>query len=429
MEFCAGSRTSIHEGRVIGMDAARVCGYDGYVGLDVGKGSHAWCLVTRAGGAVEAEGSVPSAPGEASALAAGLARRGRLLAVVDQPGGFAAPLLRELSGAGIDCAYVAPGRFAEVAGIWGEDKTDAGDARVLARMAVPFCALLREAAPPSGARAELAVAERTAAYNRLHDALATAFPEWERVLRGQRLHSLCALGLLSACGGPASLSRAGAAGELPGGTRGARLAAELLDASRARAAAPGEDAWEGYVAGLATRLLALEREVAAADARIAGLCGEVEGCGLLRGIPGVGAHLAAVIALAIGDVSRFDGEAGLAAHAALGELGEGNAQPAGRQQGAQGRPVQGGADVGAERPKERRVRRREEALGQALRPGGDGPGEKAAQGHLPHALERGALQAGRVAAGLRGSRIAISLMTWGVERPSSRGQGRTVRTA
>ena len=191
------------------MKRSEVSGYRVFCGIDVGKGSHHCVALAPDGETVLLERRVGQDEAELASLFADLAAIGPTIAVVDQHAGFGALVASCARAAGAGLASVAPSRFAWIAAVSGECKTDASDALELARLPIEAPRHLDWAPEPAGEAAEAAcllryrhdmVRERTRAYNRLHDALNRCCPALERLLAGSALHSLAALSALARYG-------------------------------------------------------------------------------------------------------------------------------------------------------------------------------------------------------------------------------------
>lgn len=147
-----------------------------------------------------------------------LARHGRILAVVDQPASIGALPVAVARAAGHQIAYL-PGlvmhRLADLHP--GTAKTDARDAYVIADAARTLPHTLRRVDAGDDTLAELEIlvgydddlaGEVTRISNRIRGLLTQIHPPLERVL-GPKVQHAAALELLSRCGGPAGLRKAG----------------------------------------------------------------------------------------------------------------------------------------------------------------------------------------------------------------------------
>lgn len=314
------------------MDRKDVAVYERVIGVDVAKSAHHHCTVDPSGDVVS-RGEMRSDERSVAEALASAASGLRALVVVDQHRTFGAPLVRCAQACGMDVACVSPRDFARASELWGEDKTDALDAAVLARipLAVPGIAHLLplpdealEALREVSSVREGCVCERTRAYNRLHDLVCRMCPAWEQVLARNRLHTRQALTILSRYGCPSALRRSGERARAwvarqPGcGAGASELAGRLLRAAREQEApVAAEDVLGRRASSLARRLLELEAECSLLEEEIEAVGQGVRDYAILRSVPGFGVAASAAAAGAIGDISRFGSPAKLATYSGL----------------------------------------------------------------------------------------------------------------
>ncbi len=310
--------------------------YDAICGIDVGKASHFAVVLDQ-----ECEPdrpiirrSVEQDEGAIRQLLAECRTHGRTLVVVDQYDAFGALVVAVTRDEGVDVAHISPARFKKVAETWGEDKTDARDAMIIADAArstprnvdpVPerseAVARIREL---SGERDD-AVTELTRLYNRLHALVTRSCPALEQVLSRDRLHNKCELEMVAEYGGAKGLTAAGRAAvaehlaKMPyQRTRGPKRAEEAFEAiGRQTVFAPGTEEMEAHARRVAKRIQELQGLVAELDGRIAELSGQVPEVRILMSVPGIGKVYAATIACEIGDISRFPDANHLASYAGV----------------------------------------------------------------------------------------------------------------
>ena len=260
--------------------------------------------------------------------------RGRTLVVVDQYDAFGALVVAIARDEGMDVAHISPARFQKVAETWGEDKTDARDAMIIADAArstprnvdpVPERSeAVARVRVLSGERDD-AVAEMTRLYNRLHAIITRSCPALEQVLSKDRLHNKCELEMVAEYGGAKGLTAAGKAAvsghlaKMPyQRTRGPKRAEEAFGAiGRQTVFAPGTEEMEAQARRLARRRQELRALVAELDGRIEELSALVPEVAVLTSVPGIGRVYAATIACEIGDVSRFPDANHLASYAGV----------------------------------------------------------------------------------------------------------------
>src|SRR5690242_19498796 len=191
--------------------------YAVFLGLDVGKGEHHACALDPTGKKLH-DRALPNDEQRLRALFAQLGRHGRVLVVVDQPASIGALPVTVARAAGCQVAYL-PGltmrRLADVHP--GNAKTDARDAYVIADAARTLPHTLRRVDTGDETLAELEVlvgfdddlaGEATRISNRIRGLLTQIHPALERVL-GPKVHHPAVLELLSRCGGPTGLGKAG----------------------------------------------------------------------------------------------------------------------------------------------------------------------------------------------------------------------------
>lgn len=306
------------------MERREVARYDAICGIDVGKFSHFAVVLDQDCEAERPRMRCEVAQNEADIRAflhrcAGI---GRTLVVVDQYGAFGSLIVATCRAEGVDVAHISPERFSKVAATWGEDKTDARDAMIIAEaarsqprtvMPVPDRAdAVASVRVLSSERAD-AVDELTKVYNRIHATITAACPPLEDLFSRDRLHNKCELEILAEYGGPEGLREAGKAevtrhmGGIPYmRTRGPRKAEEVFEAiGRQTVSVPGALEMESRVRRLAKRAQELQALVTELEARIDDMSSLIPEVRILTGVPGIGRVHAATIVCEIGDISRF----------------------------------------------------------------------------------------------------------------------------
>ncbi|MCL2825848.1 MAG: IS110 family transposase [Eggerthellaceae bacterium] len=296
--------------------------YGVYCGVDVGKGSHYLVALRPEGDERLASRPLPQDESAIREAFSGLSALGKVLVTVDQPGCIGSLVVAVAQDMGIDVAQLPPRAFRKAADTYGELKTDAFDAFVIADVSRATPRMIELVAPRGEAleairalssfRAD-AVKERTSCYNRLHDLLNKACPPLEALFAGDALHTALALALLARYGGPLGLRAAGqarvaawAGAQRYQKSRGPKMAAAVFAAlSEVTVALPAAAVMEAEAKRLAARAGELEALVAGFDSEIAALARSVPEAVLLQGMPGMGAVLAPAIAAEVGDVSRF----------------------------------------------------------------------------------------------------------------------------
>ncbi|MFI5497407.1 IS110 family transposase [Actinoplanes sp. NPDC051859] len=305
--------------------------YQVFLGLDVGKdGHHAVALDPR--GKRLHDAALINSEAKLRQVFDKLARHGRVLVVVDQPASIGALPVAVARGCGHEVAYLPGLAMRRIADLHpGAAKTDARDAYVIADAARTLPHTLRRVDVGDEALAELEVlvgfdddlaGEATRLANRIRGLLTQIHPALERVL-GPRVQHKAVLQLLSRCGGPAGLRKAGrsklieiAAKNAP--RMGERLVEQIMNAlDEQTVTVPGTIAAEKILPRLADSL----RDVLLQRDQVAG---EVEGmldahplAQVLTSMPGIGVRTAARILLEVGDGTAFKTSGHLAAYAGL----------------------------------------------------------------------------------------------------------------
>lgn len=258
------------------------CEYAVFLGLDVGKEEHHACGLDPAGQRVY-DKPLPQSESRIRAVLTGLATRGPVLVVVDQPasiGALAVALARSLD---IDVAYLPGLSMRRIADLHpGNAKTDARDAYVIAEAARSMPHALRRVDTGDAALADLEVivgfdddlaGEVTRISNRIRGLLTQVHPALERVL-GPRVQHPAVIELLTRFGGPQGLAKATRRQLLAATkTRAPRSYNQLLDAvttalSEQTVTVPGTRAAELVLPQLATTLAGLLAQRAQAAKQI-----------------------------------------------------------------------------------------------------------------------------------------------------------------
>ncbi len=317
------------------MRRSDIAAYDVFCGIDVGKASHYIVMLDRDGDDFLLSG--PVAQDEAAireALASARSSGERMLVTVDQNGGFGSLVVAVAKDMGLDIAHLPPRRFNQVAQAYGEDKTDANDAFVIAdvsRSAPRHIELIGERSEATARIKVLAscrddiVGERTRCYNRLHDLLHRICPALDEVLSKQKLHNELEIRLVARYGGPQGLKRAGKtrAARWAGGlkyckTRGPKLVDTVFDALAGQTVSlPATSVIEARIKRIAERVIELEAEERELDAELERLSEQLIEVRLLKSIPGIGRVFGATIAAEIGDIDRFVNAHHLASYAGV----------------------------------------------------------------------------------------------------------------
>jgi transposase len=305
--------------------------YGVFLGLDVGKSDHHAVGLAPDGKRLH-DAPLPNTEVRLRALFDKLARHGRILVVVDQPASIGALAVAVARACGHQVAYLPGLSMRRLADLHpGSAKTDARDAYVIADAARTVPHTLRRVDTGDEAFAELEVligydddlaAESTRVSNRIRGLLTQIHPALEHVL-GPKIGHPAVQELLSKCGGPTGLRKAGrrkllalAAARAP--RMGTRLVEAIFSAlDEQTVTVPGTAAAETVLPRLADSL----RQVLRQRDQVAG---EVERildahplAGVLTSMPGIGVRTGARILLEVGDASAFATSGHLASYAGL----------------------------------------------------------------------------------------------------------------
>jgi len=306
-------------------------GYGVYLGLDVGKGEHHAVGLAPDGKRLH-DAALPNTEARLRELFDKLARHGRVLVVVDQPASIGALPVAVARAAGHQVAYLPGLAMRRIADLHpGSAKTDARDAYVIADAARTLPHTLRRVDVGDEALAELEVlvgfdddlaGEATRISNRIRGLLTQIHPALERVL-GPKAHHKAVLELLSRCGGPAGLRKAGrrkllsiAAVHAP--RMGERLVEQIMTAlDEQTVTVPGTQAAETILPRLADSLRDVLRQRDQVAKEVERMLDAHPLAPVLTSMPGIGVRTAARILLEVGDGSSFATPGHLAAYAGL----------------------------------------------------------------------------------------------------------------
>lgn len=307
--------------------------YDIYCGIDVGKTSLHVVALEKATDVTIFDSLIDYEVSAIRKVLETLSLQGKTLVTLDQCGGFGNMVVEITRDTGLDIAHIPPRRFRDVADCFGEDKTDALDAHIIAETAMcmprfidPVCereTLLAEAKALLSYR-EAIGKERTAAINRMHALLQQSCPPLAAVFSGGgwKLGDPLSLQIMAKYGGASGLRRSGqvraerwASSIKHYPQAGPRLIKDMFDAISGQNVYASEgEAIERIIRTTAERVLCATSEKAELDeiieAKLA-LTGKLKP---LMSIAGIGPHLAAVILCEVGEIERFPSEAHLASY-------------------------------------------------------------------------------------------------------------------
>ncbi|MEU4483255.1 IS110 family transposase [Micromonospora sp. NPDC023966] len=314
-----------------GGDAVHGDNYEVFLGLDVGKDGHHAVALNRDGKRLH-DAALVNTEAKLRQVFDKLAKHGKVLVVVDQPASIGALPVAVARACGHQVAYLPGLAMRRIADLHpGSAKTDARDAYVIADAARTLPHTLRRVDVGDEALAELEVlvgfdddlaGEATRLTNRIRGLLTQIHPALERAL-GKNIQHKAVLELLSRCGGPAGLRKAGrrkltSIANKNAPRMGERLVQRIMAAlDEQTVVVPGTAAAETILPRLADSLrdvLQQRDHVAAEVDRILDAHPLAE---VLTSMPGIGVRTAARILLEVGDGTSFATPGHLAAYAGL----------------------------------------------------------------------------------------------------------------
>jgi transposase len=302
-----------------------------FIGLDVGKSEH-HCTALNTAGKRLADRRLPNDEAALRELFTGLAARGQVVVVVDQPASIGALPVAVAQAMGLATAYLPGLAMRRIADLHpGSAKTDARDAFVIADAARTLPHTLRSVDIAGPAMADLSVLmgydddlrdQVTAGTNRIRNLLLSVHPALERAL-GEHLAHPAVLGLLARYGGPAGLRHAGRRRiDTVLAKRAPRMHAALADRiwtalGEQTVVVAGTAAVEAILPGQAAALAGLLDQRKAIAAEVERVLDDNPLAEVLTSMPGVGVRTAARILVEVGDASSFPTAGHLAAYAGL----------------------------------------------------------------------------------------------------------------
>jgi transposase len=305
--------------------------YGVFLGLDVGKGEHHAVGLDPAGKRLH-DAPLPNSEPKLRALFGKLAAHGPVLVVVDQPATIGALPVAVARACGHDVGYLPGLAMRRIADLYpGTAKTDARDAYVIADAARTLPHTLRRVDVGDDTLAELGVlvgydddlaGEATRISNRIRGLLTGIHPALERVLGPKTTHP-AVLEILSGCGGPTGIRKAGhrtlttiATAHAP--RIGDKLVADILAAlGEQTVTVPGTTAADTVLPRLAESLKTVLQQRKTVAAEVEEMLDAHPLAPVLTSMPGIGVRTAARILLEIGDASGFASSAHLAAYAGI----------------------------------------------------------------------------------------------------------------
>ncbi|WP_410598082.1 IS110 family transposase [Amycolatopsis sp. lyj-23] len=302
-----------------------------FLGLDVGKSEHHAVGLAPDGKRLH-DGPLPNSEAKLRALFDKLARHGTLLVVVDQPATVGALPVTVARAAGHQVAYLPGLAMRRIADLYpGRAKTDARDAFVIADAARSLPHTLRPVDVGDDTLAELEVlvgfdddlaGEATRISNRIRGLLTGIHPALEHAI-GPKVSHPAVLEILSRCGGPAGIAKAGrrkltAIAKVHAPRMGERLVEAIMTALGEQAVTvPGTAAADTVLPRLADSLKTVLLQRKHVAEQVEGILDAHPLAGVLTSMPGIGVRTAARILLEVGDASNFASSGHLAAYAGI----------------------------------------------------------------------------------------------------------------
>ncbi|RSM51721.1 IS110 family transposase [Amycolatopsis sp. WAC 01376] len=305
--------------------------YSVYLGLDVGKGEHHAVGLDINGERLH-DAPLPNTEPKLRAMFDKLAAHGPILVVVDQPATIGALPVAVARACGHEVAYLPGLAMRRIADLYpGNAKTDARDAYVIADAARTLPHTLRQLNVGDEALAELDVlvgfdddlaAEATRVSNRIRGLLTGIHPALERVL-GPKISHLAVLEILSRCGGPIGIRKAGRRKLASIATKhaprmGTKLVEDILTAlDEQTVTVAGTAAADKILPRLADSLKTVLQQRKTVASEVEEILDAHPLAQVLTSMPGIGVRTAARILLEIGDASGFKSSGHLAAYAGI----------------------------------------------------------------------------------------------------------------
>ncbi|WP_116206789.1 IS110 family transposase [Amycolatopsis circi] len=305
--------------------------YAVFLGLDVGKGEHHAVGLDPSGKRLH-DAPLPNTEPKLRAMFDKLAAHGPVLVVVDQPATIGALPVAVARACGHDVAYLPGLAMRRIADLYpGNAKTDARDAYVIADAARTLPHTLRQLNVDDEALAELDVlagfdddlaAEATRVSNRIRGLLTGIHPALERAL-GPKISHPAVLEILSRCGGPIGIRKAGRRKLTAIATKhaprmGAKLVENILAAlDEQTVTVAGTAAADKILPRLADNLKTVLQQRKTIASEVEEILDAHPLAQVLTSMPGIGVRTAARILLEIGDASGFKSSGHLAAYAGI----------------------------------------------------------------------------------------------------------------
>ncbi|SEF38066.1 Transposase IS116/IS110/IS902 family protein [Amycolatopsis pretoriensis] len=298
-----------------------------FLGLDVGKDAHHAVGLAPDGKRLH-DGPLPNSEPTLRALFDKLTAHGTLLVVVDQPATIGALPVAVARAAGHQVAYLPGLAMRRIADLYpGRAKTDARDAFVIADAARSLPHTLRPVDVGDEALAELEVLvgfddDLAGEATRIRGLLTGIHPALEHAI-GPRISHPAVLEILSRCGGPSGIAKAGrrkltAIAKAHAPRIGEKLVEAIMTAlGEQTVTVPGTAAADTVLPRLADSLKTVLQQRKQVAEQVEGILDAHPLAGVLTSMPGIGVRTAARILLEVGDASNFASSGHLAAYAGI----------------------------------------------------------------------------------------------------------------
>jgi transposase len=303
-----------------------------WAGFDIGKAFHWLCVLDDEGGVVlsrrveATEEDIEAACSQIQALGSLLERA----VAVDMVGGPATLLEAALLGHGERVFYM-PGMSVNRAreGYQGEQKSDRGDARLIADQLRMRWRSLRELQPQGDEMVEMRllvshrrdlVTDQARCITRLRALLNEVFPGLDALLDFHKDRAFVLLGKVST---PDSAKKLGASRlarwlRARGIRRSDELAQKVIEAAKAQnRQMPASEARGALVREMAADVLRIRERIGEIEGRLEELLSARPEAEVVRSLPGMGVVFTASFLAEVGDLGRFDSADALAAAAGL----------------------------------------------------------------------------------------------------------------
>ena len=305
--------------------------YDVYAGFDVGKFAHHVVAIKANDQQIILNKKVAQDEESIRDVINGFKVFGRVLAVMDQKGNVGRLLAATIKDMGIDAGFLTPSDFHAFSKGYSEVKSDAGDAYIIADVAMRFTNRISpiadfeervEALRVQTALRGALVRDSTQAKNRIRDLLVQIHPSFEACIGRDGLDKPVYLCILEHYGGPDGIRRAGKK-RLKAfisklayyGQKADALTEQIFSAlSKQTVCLPGADAREDAIRFWVAALILRKQEIKGVEEKIKAIYKSFPESVILNSMPGIADVFGAVILAEIGDINQYQNAGHLAAY-------------------------------------------------------------------------------------------------------------------